>query len=73
MVVREAGVLLRVNGEVRSHSLVIKVLPTGDVERRGSRQTFHKLLRFSKEVQVYLNIAGSVNRCAYCDNVFTEY
>ena len=51
------------NGEDRSHSLVIKVLPTGDVERRGSRQTFHKLLRFSKEVQVYVNIASSVNRC----------
>lgn len=52
-VLKKADVELLVGGEKKVYSVVIKVLPTDDMERHTSRRKFSDLLKFSKEVQVY--------------------
>ncbi len=52
-VLKKADVELKVGGKTKIYSVVIKVLPTDDVERHTSRRKFSDLLKFSKEVQVY--------------------
>ena len=52
-VLKKADVDLLVGGKPKLYSVVIKVLPTDDVERHTSRRKFSDLLKFSKEVQVY--------------------
>ena len=52
-VLKKADVELLVGGKKKVYSVVIKVLPTDDVERHTSRRKFSDLLKFSKEVQVY--------------------
>jgi hypothetical protein len=52
-VLKKADVELMVGGKAKVYSVVIKVLPTDDVERHTSRRKFSDLLKFSKEVQVY--------------------
>ena len=52
----------RVEGELKTYNLVIKVMPTGDTERYSAKLKFRKLLKFSKEVQVYLDIGGPIQR-----------
>ena len=51
-VLKKADVELLVGGKKKVYSVVIKVLPTDDVERHTSRRKFSDLLKFSKEVQV---------------------
>ena len=38
------------------------MLPTGDDERYRGAENFQKLLKFSKEVQVYLDIGEPIGR-----------
>ena len=52
-VLKKADVELLVGGKKKVYSVVIKVLPTDDMERHTSRRKFSDLLKFSKEVQVY--------------------
>ena len=52
-VLKKADVNMLVGGKPKLYSVVIKVLPTDDVERHTSRRKFSDLLKFSKEVQVY--------------------
>lgn len=52
-VLKKADVELKVGGKAKTISVVIKVLPTDDVERHTCRRKFADLLKFSKEVQVY--------------------
>ena len=60
---REVSVDLRVvGGNWKTYNLVVKVLPTGDEERYRGADNFQKLLKFSKEVQVYLDIAEPMER-----------
>ena len=55
---------LRVLGECKTYNLVVKVLPSSDDGRGRPRVTedFQKLLKFSKEVQVYLDIGQPIGR-----------
>ena len=53
-VLKKADVDLVVGGKPKLYSVVIKVLPTDDVERHTSRRKFSDLLKFSKEV-LYLS------------------
>lgn len=60
---REVSVDLRVvGGNWKTYNLVVKVLPTGDEERYRGADNFQKLLKFSKEVQVYLDIGEPMER-----------
>ena len=60
---REVSVDLRVvGGNWKTYNLVVKVLPTGDEERNRGADNFQKLLKFSKEVQVYLDIGEPMER-----------
>ena len=61
-VLREVTATVRCNGEEKDYNIVIKVLPTGDNGRYSQKNSFDKMLRFSKEVQVYLEIADPINR-----------
>ena len=51
-----------VQGDLKSYNLVIKVMPTGDTERYSTKLKFRQLLKFSKEVQVYLDIGCPIER-----------
>ena len=51
-----------VGGNWKTYNLVVKVLPTGDEERYRGADNFQKLLKFSKEVQVYLDIGEPMER-----------
>ena len=53
-VLKKADVDLVVGGKPKLYSVVIKVLPTDDVERHTSRRKFSDLLKFSKEVSIIL-------------------
>ncbi|CAB4065965.1 unnamed protein product [Lepeophtheirus salmonis] len=55
-VLKRATVNLLVQGKPKTYSVVIKVLPTDDSERYTTRSKFEQLLKFSKEVQVYLRV-----------------
>ena len=46
----------------KEYSLVVKVLPTDDTERYSIKHKFKQLLRFSKEVQVYMEIVNPMFR-----------
>ena len=62
---RNVRAIVETNGvkkSEKSYNLVIKVLPTGDLNRYSKRQTFIEMLKFSKEVQVYCEIADPVNK-----------
>ena len=59
---REVEVIVCVNGKEKKYNLVIKVLPTGDSERYSKNRNFTKMLKFSKEVQVYMDIADPVDK-----------
>lgn len=62
---REVTASVRCNGEEeeeKDYNIVIKVLPTGDNDRYCHKTKFDKMLKFSKEVQVYLDIAEPINR-----------
>jgi len=61
-VLREAEVIVCVNGREKNYNLLIKVLPTGDTERYSKNKNFTKMLKFSKEVQVYMDIADPVDK-----------
>ena len=61
-VLREVSVDLRVLSSCKTYNLVIKVLPAGDDERYRGTAAFQKLLKFSKEVQVYLDIGQPIGR-----------
>ena len=50
-----------VKGEDKDYSVIIKVLPTDDNERYKVKHKFRQLLKFSKEVQVYMKII----KCMY--------
>ena len=59
-VLKKADVDLVVGGKPKLYSVVIKVLPTDDVERHTSRRKFSDLLKFSKEVSIILIISAVV-------------
>ena len=50
-----------VKGLDKDYSVIIKVLPTDDNERYKVKHKFRQLLKFSKEVQVYMKII----KCMY--------
>jgi len=65
VMLRDVRANVETNGVEKSYNLVIKVLPTCDFDRFSKRQTFFemlKILKFSKEVQVYLEIVDPVNK-----------
>ena len=51
-----AEISARVKGSEKDYSVIIKVLPTDDDERYQVKHKFKQLLKFSKEVQVYMKI-----------------
>ena len=59
---RQLKVSLNVLNEAKSYSLLVKVIPTDDIERYSHTQKFAKLLQFSKEVQVYHEIVRPMFR-----------
>lgn len=61
-VLRQVEVELEVGGNLKQLSLILKVLPTDDEERYLTPHKFQQLLRFSKEVQVYLTIVEPMMR-----------
>ena len=75
-VLRQVEVELEVGGNLKQLSLILKVtdfysqlftvwlqvLPTDDEERYLTPHKFHQLLKFSKEVQVYLTIVQPMLR-----------
>ena len=60
-VLREVDVDVNLNKVNKTFNLAIKVLPTFDKEKY-SKWKFHRLLKFSKEVQIYLDIADPMDR-----------
>lgn len=58
---REVDVDVHLNKVNRTFNLAIKVLPTFDREKYPKRK-FNRLLKFSKEVQIYLDIADPMDR-----------
>ena len=57
-------VAIRVKNVAKSYSLIVKVLPTDDNERYSIKYKFKQLLKFSKEVQVYMEIVRKMFRYA---------
>jgi len=55
-VLRQVNVSINVMNTEKEYNLVVKVLPTDDKERYSIKHKFKQLLRFSKEVQVYMEI-----------------
>ena len=60
-ILKTAEITAVVKGELREYSVIIKVLPTDDSERYNVKHKFRQLLKFSKEVQVYMKII----KCMY--------
>jgi len=60
-ILKTAEITAVVKGELRDYSVIIKVLPTDDSERYNAKHKFRQLLKFSKEVQVYMKII----KCMY--------
>lgn len=54
----------------KEYNLVVKVLPTDDKERYSIKHKFKQLLRFSKEVQVYMEIIRPMFRFIKTDQIF---
>ena len=56
------SVSINVMNVEKDYSLIVKVLPTDDNERYSIKHKFKQLLRFSKEVQVYMEIVNPMFR-----------
>jgi len=57
-VLKQVTVSINVMNVEKDYSLIVKVLPTDDNERYSIKHKFKQLLRFSKEVQVYMEIVN---------------
>ena len=61
VILKLAEISAMVKGLDKDYSVIIKVLPTDDNERYKVKHKFRQLLKFSKEVQVYMKII----KCMY--------